>query len=222
MRPFCATYPVITNPEFVKQGRQIYFPYSIKEFFIVAHGGSSYGSPSFSPKTGLLYITGKNAAVALKVKPVGNTLQQSPYGVGHSGVIAEGPLRDVKIGVTNSETVTAYNPATGDVVWQEEHPARSGIGSAGNLATAGDLVFQGSDTGDFYAIEARSGKVLFRYTLKAASSQNAGQASSAGKDEMAGSNFRSGFRASPLTFQANGRQYVSVVASKTVMTFGLP
>ena len=198
------------------------FPVSIKEFFIVSHGGSSFGSPAFSPKTGLLYVTGKNAAVTLKVKPVGDTLRQSPSSVGHAGVIAEGPLRDARIGSTNSETVTAYNPVTGDLVWQEEHPSRSSIGSAGNFATAGDLIFQGSDTGDFYAIDARTGKVLFRYTPQGPLSSNAGTVSSSGKLDNVGSDFRSGIRASPLTFQANGRQYVSVVSTNRVLTFGLP
>jgi quinoprotein glucose dehydrogenase len=225
MQPFCATYPMITNPDLVKQGRQMYFPYSIKDMFIVSHGGSSFGSPSFSSKTGLLYVTGKNAAVALKVKPVGDTLRQSPSGVGHAGVIAEGPLRDVRIGVPNSETVTAYNPATGELVWQEEHPSRSGIGSAGNLSTAGDLVFQGSDTGDFYAIDARSGKVLFRTTAAPQgqpTSARPASPSAPGQEENIGSGFRSGIRASPLTYQANGRQYIAVVAVGGVVTFGLP
>jgi quinoprotein glucose dehydrogenase len=221
MQPFCSTFPIVTNPELAKQARQMYFPYSIKEFFIVSHGGSSYGSPSFSPKTGLVYVTGKNAAIALKVKPVGDSLRQSPSGVGHAGVIAEGPLRDVKVGVPNTETVTAYNPATGDLVWQDEHPSRSSIGSAGNFVTAGDLVFQGSDTGEFYAFDARTGKVLFQTNTQRALSSNAGSTSTSGVDN-AGPNFRSGVRASPLTFQANGRQYVSVVATGSVLTFGLP
>jgi lipid A 3-O-deacylase len=49
-----------------------------------------------------LYVTGKNAAVAFTVKPVGDTLRQSPTGVGHAGNIAEGPLRDAKVGVALS------------------------------------------------------------------------------------------------------------------------
>ena len=64
--------------------------------------------------------------------------------------------------------------------------------------TAGDVVFQGSDTGDFYALDARSGKQL----LKVAGLR--------------------GVRASPLTYRVNGKQYVAVVASSTVLTFGLP
>ncbi len=198
MQPFCATFPIITDPELAKRARQMYFPYSVKEFFTVSHGGSSFGSPAFSPRTGLLYVTGKNAAVALKVKPVGDTLRQGTGAVGHTGSIAEGPLRDEKLGVPNSETVTAYNPVTGDLVWQEEHPSRSSIGSGGNVVTAGDVVFQGSDTGDFYAIDARSGKQLFKHTIA------------------------NGIKGSPLTYQVNGKQYVSVIATSTVVTFALP
>jgi PQQ-dependent dehydrogenase (methanol/ethanol family) len=198
MQPFCATFPIVSDPEMAKRARQMYFPYSTKEFYIVSHGGSSFGSPAYSPRTGLLYVTGKNAAIAFTVKPVGDTLRQSPRGVGHGDNIAVGPLRDAKVGVPNSETVTAYNPATGDLVWQEEHPSRTSIGSAGNLVTAGDVLFQGGDTGDFYAVDARSGKVLFKHTLP------------------------QGIRASPLTYQVNGQQYVAIVATNAVVAFGLP
>jgi PQQ-dependent dehydrogenase (methanol/ethanol family) len=198
MQPFCATYPVIADAELAKRARQMYFPYSINNLFIVSHGGSSFGSPAFSPRTGLLYVTGKNAAVALKVKPVGDTLRQSAAGPGHADNIAEGPQRDEKVGVPNTETVTAYNPATGDLVWQEEHPSRSSIGSAGNLATAGDLIFQGSDTGDFYAFDARTGKQVFKHTA------------------------RRGIRASPITYAVNGKQYVSFMATNTIVTLALP
>ena len=83
-------------------------------------------------------------------------------------------------------------------MWQAEHPSRTNIGSAGNLVTAGDVVFQGSDTGDFYAYDARSGKRLFKYTSKLA------------------------IRASPLTYRVGGKQYVAVVASSTVLAFALP
>src|SRR3954464_13428369 len=106
--------------------------------------------------------------------------------------------RDNDTGRTPTETVTAYNPATSELIWQAEHPTRSNIGSAGNLATAGDLVFQGSDTGDFYALHARTGARLLKYTARKA------------------------IRASPITYRAGCRQYVTVVATSTVMTFGLP
>jgi quinohemoprotein ethanol dehydrogenase len=198
MQPFCATFPIIADPELAKRARPLYTPYSIKNMYIVSHGGSSFGSMSFSPRTGLLYVTGKNAAVALSVKPVGNTLRQNTQSLGHFANIAEGPQRAKDVGVADIETVTAYEPATGALVWQKEHPTRSGIGSSGNLATAGDLVFQGSDTGDFYAFNARSGERLFKYTAERA------------------------IRANPITYRVNGKQYITIVATSAILTFALP
>jgi PQQ-dependent dehydrogenase (methanol/ethanol family) len=194
MQPFCATYPILSDRALTARARQMYFPYSLKELYIVSHGGSSYGSPAFSPRTGFLYTTGKNAAISLTVKPVGDTLRQSDTAVGHFSVIAE---RDNNTGVKPTETVTAYDPATGELIWQAEHESRTNIGSAGNLATAGDVIFQGSDTGDFYAFDARSGRRLFRHTAER------------------------GIRASPITYRVNGKQYVAVVATNAVLAFGL-
>jgi glucose dehydrogenase len=199
MQPFCETFPMISDPELAKRARQIYHPYSIKEKYILSHGGSSFGSPAFSPLTGFLYITGKNAAVSFTVKPVGDSLRRGQGGnIGHDGSIAEGPFRGGDVGVPNRETVTAYHPGTGELVWQAEFPTASGIGSAGNFVTAGNLVFQGSDTGQLYAFDARNGRQLFAH--KAPRS----------------------IRASALTYKVNGKQYVTVVATNTVLTLGLP
>jgi glucose dehydrogenase len=198
MQPFCATFPVVADPELAKRARPLYTPYSIKNLYIVSHGGSSFGSMSFSPRTGLLYVTGKNAAVALSVKPVGNTLRQNTQSLGHAANIAEGPQRSKDVGMSDTETVTAYEPATGALVWQTEHPTRSSIGSSGNLVTAGDLVFQGSDTGDFYAFDARSGELRFRHTTPRS------------------------IRANPITYRVNGRQYIAIVATSTILAFALP
>ena len=52
LTPFCATYLDLGDPELQAQARQMYTPYSTDEHYIVAHGGSSFGSPSFSPRTG--------------------------------------------------------------------------------------------------------------------------------------------------------------------------
>jgi glucose dehydrogenase len=198
MQPFCATFPMLTDPELVRRARPMYTPYSIKQMYIVSHGGSSFGPMSFSPRTGLLYVTGKNAAVALSVKPVGDTLRQNTQSLGHFASIAVGPQRSKDVGMADTETVTAYHPATGELAWQREHPTRTGIGSSGNIATAGDLVFQGSDTGDFYAYHARSGEPLFKYTAPRS------------------------IRSNPITYGVNGRQYVAIVATNTILTFGLP
>ena len=75
LTPFCAPTWTSATPELQAQARQMYTPYSTDEHYIVAHGGSSFGSPSFSPRTGLLYITGRNAGVSLLVKPLGDSLE---------------------------------------------------------------------------------------------------------------------------------------------------
>ena len=194
MTPLCATYPLIEDPERVHQGRQMYTPYSIKDFFIVAHGGGSWGPPSFSPRTGLLYVTGKNGAVSFTVNQVGDTLEAGPHNQGHSDVIAE----RVDPGMTPTEAVTAYDPVTSELVWQQTFPANSPISSSGNFVTAGDIVLQGTSTGDLYVFDARTGEQLFLYKTPRP------------------------VRASPLTYQVNGKQFISIVASNTVLAFALP
>ena len=194
MTPFCATFPILTDPEAQRRARQIYTPYSVEEFYIVSHGGSSWGSLSFSPQTGLVYATGKDGVIAFTVNPVGDTLEIG-RGNGHADNIAEGPFRD---GMTPIFTVTAYEPVTGELVWQHTAPTDSAIGASGNLVTSGALVFQGTDVGEFFALDARTGDRLFQYQHNRP------------------------IRASPLTYRVNGKQYVSVVSTNDVITFALP
>jgi PQQ-dependent dehydrogenase (methanol/ethanol family) len=194
MTPFCATFPIVQDPEKAKRARPMFWPYSTSEFFIVSHGGSSWGSMSFSPRTKLLYVTGKNAALSFTVKVVGDALREGA-GDGHSATIAK---RDFDYGVPATETVTAYNPVSGEVVWQHEHPSNSNISSAGNLVTGGDVIFQGSDTGEFCALDARNGRELFKVTV----SRSIGS--------------------SPMTYSAKGKQYVAVMGSDGMYAFGLP
>ena len=194
MTPFCATFVHLDDPELQAQTRQIYTPYSIDEHLIVAHGGSSFGSPAFSPRTGLLYVTGKNAAVSMIVKPLGDSLRPGPHGLGHNGNFEE--ISRVPA-FTPTTTLTAYEPASGEEAWQQVFPALTHIGASGNLATAGDLVFQGADDGAFYAFHAGTGEELFRYDAPRP------------------------IRSSPMTWAVNGRQYVTVIATDTIITLAL-
>jgi glucose dehydrogenase len=81
-------------------------------------------------------------------------------------------------------------------VWYVETATAAG----GSLVTASDVLFQGTSRGEFLAFDARSGQQLFKY----------------------GGTSRNAIRASPLTYQVNGKQYVSVLANNTVLAFGLP
>ena len=196
MDPLCATFIEFSDPELAARSRQLYTPYSLTEPFIVPHGGASFGSAAFSPRTELIYVTGKNGAISLNVKPVGNTLRPGPDSRGHEASYSE--LDRITDDYTPRLTVSAYSPASGEQVWQRELPARSSIGASGNMVTAGDLVFQGVEDGGFYALDARTGETLFRFEAPRT------------------------IRASPLTYEVNGKQYVTVVATNTVITLALP
>jgi len=193
-QPICSTYPIIADPELAKRVRPTFHPPLANEFVIIAPGvagGPNFGPPSFSPRTGLVYVTAKNDAFSIKVKPVGDTIRPGPTSTGYLGSIAARG----ETGIKPTTSLTGYDPATGQQVWYSE---LRGPTNSGNLVTAGDVIFQGIGTGDFYGLDARSGRELFRFTAK------------------------TGIRASPLTYQVDGKQYVSVVATNTVLTFGLP
>ena len=195
-QPFCMTYPIVNDPQLAGRVRPMFYPYQVNAYVITAPGntgGANWGSPSFSPRTGLLYATGKNDAHSLKVNPVGNTMaaHPGPDNLRHPDVA--GPRGEK--GMTPSMGVGAYEPGTGNLVWYTELP---GLTSSGSLVTAGDLVFQGVG-GDFYALDARSGQQVFKYT----------------SDD-------GGLGSSPLSYQVDGKQYVAIMSSNGVLAFGLP
>jgi glucose dehydrogenase len=194
-QPFCMTYPIVNDPSLAKRVRPQFHPYQAGEYVITAPGntgGANWGSPSFSPRTGLLYATGKNDAHSLRVNPVGDSMAATPGPENLQHPDVNGPRGDK--GVTPNMAIGAYDPASGNLVWYTELP---GLTSSGSLVTAGDVLFQGIEMA-FYGLDARSGKQLFKY---------------AGKTSMS---------ASPLTYQANGKQYVAIAAQNSVLAFALP
>jgi quinoprotein glucose dehydrogenase len=102
------------------------------------------------------------------------------------------------------------NANTGDIAWQttlgtnpslpEGKRNVGGSGSAGPMVTAGGLVFIGAASDNrFRAFDSKTGKELW-----------AGQLDRQGN-------------AVPMTYQGkNGKQYVAVTASDTVVVFALP
>lgn len=196
MTPLCATFIELDDPELASRSSQLYSPYWVSKAVIVPHGGSSFGSPAFSPRTGLVYVTGKNGAIALMVNPVGDTVDPGPGSPGHTESFSD--LDRISEAYPPSVTVSAYDPVTGEQEWQQVLPAQSSIGASGNMVTAGNLVFQGVEDGGFYVLDAETGEELFRFDAPRP------------------------IRASPLTYQVNGTQYVTVVATNTVVTLALP
>jgi alcohol dehydrogenase (cytochrome c) len=68
---------------------------------------------------------------------------------------------------------------------------------AGTVSTAGGVVFSGDDDGNLVALDARTGQDLWHFPT--------------------GHNLF----ASPVTYMAGGRQYVTILTESNVFTFGL-
>ncbi len=100
-------------------------------------------------------------------------------------------------GEPGKKFLRALDLQTGKIVW--EYPE---IGNAvtwgGVLTTAANVLFFGEDSGAFVALDARNGKQLWYFQT----------------NQM--------WKASPMTYLANGKQYVAVAAGSNVIAFALP
>jgi alcohol dehydrogenase (cytochrome c) len=115
-----------------------------------AYGVTNWFSPSFSPKTGLFYVTvnencGIFSTAPQKYEP-GNAFYGSAYR----------PADDSP----DSGAVRAIDPLTGQVKWEFEHVSQS---SSGLLSTAGGVLFTGDAQGNFILLDAASGNVLWHF-----------------------------------------------------------
>jgi alcohol dehydrogenase (cytochrome c) len=94
--------------------------------------------------------------------------------------------------------VRALDASTGKLVWENRHESRSEDDNTGGLlSTRGGVVF-GSDHGSLYAVDARSGHILWSV-------------------ETGGVIY-----GAPITYGSNGEQLVTVITGRNLMTFGLP
>jgi alcohol dehydrogenase (cytochrome c) len=91
----------------------------------------------------------------------------------------------------------AYSIPDGTLTWRYPQVGK-GTSWGGTLATAGGLVLFGDDTGSFAAVDARTGHPLWEF--------NTGQT----------------VRASPMSYEVDGVQYVAIAAGSDVISFSLP
>ncbi|MES2992569.1 MAG: PQQ-dependent dehydrogenase, methanol/ethanol family [Pseudomonadota bacterium] len=82
--------------------------------------------------------------------------------------------------------LSAIDPMTGKSKWQMAWPGQPSM--AGTLSTAGGLVFTGAATGEVIAVDAESGKKLWQFQTG------------------------SGIIGLPVTWEKDGKQYVSIVS----------
>ncbi|MFL6414418.1 MAG: PQQ-binding-like beta-propeller repeat protein [Bryobacteraceae bacterium] len=119
--------------------------------------------------------------------------RSSPWEAGHNYL--GGGSRNLP-GESPEKILRAIDIQSGAIRW--EVPQKGlGVSWGGVLATASGLIFFGEDSGMFEAVDATNGQVLWRFQT----SQN--------------------WRASPMTYKFDGKQYLAVSAGTTIMSFGL-
>ena len=168
-------------------------------------GGTNWYSPSFSPRTELMYIPAWEDYGSIFI---GEPQEYEPGGSFIGGRPRTfNPVPDAPIvpgltrGPVNSWTdeaargaVVAVDALTGDRQWSFE---MTDVISSGILTTASDLLFTGARSGYFQALDARSGDLLWRAAL--------------------GGQIVNG----PMTYEVGGKQYVAVIAGSSLSTFAL-
>ena len=150
-------------------------------------GAHSWQPMSFSPITGLAYIPVNDAGFKYKLADSFLAKKLAPnYGI---DVVAAGMPQDPKVkkmilGTVKGQLV-AWDPVQQKAAWTIERP---GPWNGGTLATAGNLVLEGTARGNFEAYRADTGAALWSFP---------GQ---------------TGVMAGPVTYEVGGQQYVAVLA----------
>jgi len=115
--------------------------------------GSKDQQPSaFSPRTGLFYVPTNHVCMDYEPFKVSYTAGQ-PY-VG--ATLSMYPPK----GESNLGNFIAWDASTGKIAWSDPEPFSVWSGA---LATAGDIVFYGTLDGYLKAVDAKTGKELYRY-----------------------------------------------------------
>jgi alcohol dehydrogenase (cytochrome c) len=152
-------------------------------------GGTNWYSPSYSPRTGLFYVPTWENSSTTYVK--GETPPEFRDGQGFTGIFPRPGLSTDDV----HSSIQAIDPKTGMKRWTYRLSAP--MTEAGILTTASDMLFSGGRDGSFYALDARTGKLLWQ------------------------TNLGPSVASSPMTYAINGKQYVSVMAGNALYTFGL-
>lgn len=175
-------------------------------------GGANWGGTAYDPATGYLIVSTQDVGAlgSIEKSKAGAPL---PYDKTTPGR----PSFDARVGEQNWPCqkppwgrLTAVNVATGDIAWQVPLGVTDALPTdkqrtgrpllAGAIATASGLLFiAATDDNRFRAVDTKTGKELWVAKLQKRGNAN------------------------PMTYEArNGKQYVAIVASDTLVTYALP
>ncbi len=142
-----------------------------------ALGSKNQGPSSYSPRTNLFYISGNHVCMDYEPFKVSYTAGSAYVGATLNMYPAPGG--------THLGRFSAWDAGTGKIVWTNPEPFSAW---SGNLATAGDVVFYGTLEGYLKAVDANTGRELYRFKTA------------------------SGIIGNPNTWMHRGKQYIGVLS----------
>ena len=142
-------------------------------------GGTNWFPMSYSPITGLAYVNTLNMGMEYQPLPRSEV----------AGLKVGDPYRGVKISNIYPDShrgiLKAIDPMTGKAKWEVPFTSPNW---AGTMVTAGGVVFTGELTGEFLALDASTGKILWQFQTP------------------------SGIIGQPITWEHDGKQYVTITS----------
>jgi alcohol dehydrogenase (cytochrome c) len=149
-----------------------------------ANGATVWQSPSYSPETNLFYVA---------VREIGSIYFKREIAY-KPGIFYAGGGENELPAEEAWGAIRALEPTTGELRWEFKlnSPPWAGV-----LSTQGGLVFSGSDEGNFYALDARTGKPVWDF-------QTGGP-----------------IAANPISFTVDGHQRIAISADRVLYVFGL-
>jgi alcohol dehydrogenase (cytochrome c) len=179
-------------------------------------GGANWMSHSYSPLTKLLYVFARDERRLFTKNTIRHAAEENNAapatsaavggrggGVQTNGIFgAGGNLPEARGGGRGRARflpeeswgkVVAIDPLSGEIKWEHKviSPPWGGV-----MSTAGNLVFGGTQEGVVFALDSRTGERLWHF---------------AANERV---------YASPISYLANGKQYVSLAVGDVLVTFG--
>ena len=155
-------------------------------------GGTNWYSPAYSEKTGLFYVSSwEYSSIYHKGDPL------YTRGNRYVGSLPQGVWPNTMKDEDEQQghgAIRALSPDTGDLEWEFK---MTGVGESGILSTAGDILVTGTMDGYMLVLDSFTGKKLLSLNL-------------GGK-----------IACSPITFTAQGNQYLAVTSGNAMFVFGL-
>jgi len=148
-------------------------------------GGMEWNGPAYDPKSNRLFVAAVDWCGTFKKFDAPPPFAQETHYYG--GSVTPDPREKSK------GWLTAFDAATGKEIWKYASPTPL---VAGVTATAGGVLFTGDLNNDFLALDARTGKVLYRF--------NTGGSIGGGT----------------VTYEHNGKQFVAIASGSVSAFFG--